>query len=221
MAETPVLWLATPCYGGEVHANYARSLLRLKDACADRRLAIHTELGGGEALIGRGRATMMAAFLASGAERLLFVDADVGFPAEAAFRLIDTGRDVAGGVYPKRAQAGGGALALEVDLLEGEPETPLRRVAAVGAGFLMISRAAAQRMTTGYPQLMARLGDVHGSRAAQAAMVFDTLIDPDTGEYLADHQAFCRRWRDLGGEVWAAFDLGLSHMGVAELTAPS
>ena len=217
---TPVLWLATPCYGGEVHANYARSLLALKDACVARGVRLHTELGGGEALIGRGRATMMAAFLASPATHLLFVDADVGFPPEAVFRLLELEKQVIGGVYPKRAQAPGGPLALEVDLLVGEEEAPVRRVAAVGAGFLMIRRAAAERIGAGYPQLRARLGDVHGSRAAEAAMVFDTLIDPDTGEYLADHQAFCRRWRDLGGEVWAAFDLGLTHIGVAELTAP-
>lgn len=221
MADTPYLWLATPCYGGEVHANYARSLLALKDACAARKLPIRTELGGGEALIGRGRATMMAAFLASSATHLLFVDADVGFPAEAAFRLLSLRKEVAGGVYPKRAQAPGGLLDLEVDLLPGEPEAPVRRVAAIGAGFLMITRGAAERMTSGYPQLKARLGDVAGSRAPEAAMVFDPLIDPVTGDYLADHQAFCRRWRDLGGEVWAAFDLGLTHIGVAELTGPS
>jgi hypothetical protein len=28
------------------------------------------------------------------------------------------------------------------------------------------------------------------------------MIDPDTGEYLSEDYAFCRRWLALGGEIW-------------------
>ena len=28
------------------------------------------------------------------------------------------------------------------------------------------------------------------------------MIDPDSGEYLSEDFAFCRRWTDLGGEIW-------------------
>ena len=31
--------------------------------------------------------------------------------------------------------------------------------------------------------------------------LFDTLIDSETGEYLSEDYAFCRRWRAQGGEV--------------------
>jgi hypothetical protein len=215
-AENPSIFLATPCYGGLAHALFMRSLLALRPACAARGVGLHVELGGGEALIGRGRAAMMAAFLASPSSHLLFVDADVAFSPEAVFRLLDVGRDVAGGLCPARAQPDSGVLTYEVEPLSPPAEpTPegFCRVASIGAGFLLISRAAAQRMVEGYPQLRARLDDLQGASAASATMVFDPFVDAETRRYLVDHQAFCHRWRALGGEVWADLHADLSRVG--------
>jgi len=199
------------------HAVYLRSLLALRAACAAAEIPLEIDLGGGEALIGRARAAMMAKFLAREASHLLFVDADIGFESQAAFRLLGSGRDVVGGVYPRKVASAG----FEV----GAPLAPatsdgFQPVSFVGGGFLLISRAAAERMTAAYPRLLASLGDLRGAAVAEAAMVFDSFIEPETGFYLADHQAFCRRWRDLGGEVWADLQARLVHVGEIEYAAP-
>ena len=214
-SENRSIFLATPCYAGLAHALFMRSLLALRPACARRRIGLHVELGGGEALIGRARAAMLAKFLASPATHLLFVDADIGFAPEAAFRLLDAGHDVIGGAYPKKAQDPAAPLAYEFEPLAGvhpKPDGHLQ-AADAGAGFLMISRAAAQRMVDAHPALRARLGDMHELGVAEAAMVFDSFTDPAGGRYLSDHQAFCHRWRALGGEVWIDLTPGLSHVG--------
>lgn len=223
---TTFLHLATPCYGGQAHVVYMRSLLALRPACAARGITLWPDIGGGEALIGRGRGAYLAKFLRSQATHLLFVDADVGFPPQAVFRLLESGHDVAGGLYPRRAQdwaavRGGAPLAWEADDLPGEAAGAdgFRRMAAVGAGFLMITRAAAERMAQAYAGLRAGLADVHGADPGQALMVFDSFVEPETRRYLNDWQAFARRWRDLGGEVWADTRAGLTHMGEAALTA--
>jgi hypothetical protein len=213
-----MIFLATPCYGGQALAIYMRSLMPLRAAFAARRVGLHLELGGGEALIGRARAAMLAQFLASTSSHLLFVDADIGFAPDAVFRLLDAQGDVVGGVYPRKAQPRHGPLALEFDPLSpADPVGPdgFCRVASIGAGFLLISRNAAQRLTDAHPELRARLGDVQDVGAVSAAMVFDPLIDPASGRYLADHQAFCHRWRALGGEIWADLRAGLGHVGAA------
>lgn len=210
------IFLATPCYGGQAHAIYMRSLLALRAACAERGVELLMELGGGEALIGRGRAAMMAKFLAGPAQRLLFIDADIGFSPEAVFRLLGTTFDVVAGAYPAKVQTPGQPLRYEFEPLdEPSPETAdgFREVATAGTGFMMISRAAAERLTAAYPSLHARLGDTHQVGVAAAAMVFDSMIDPNTGHYLADHQAFCHRWRALGGQVWVDTRSALEHVG--------
>jgi hypothetical protein len=215
-SEDRSIFLASPCYAGLAHALYMRSLLALRPACAARRIGLHVELGGGEALIGRARAAMLAKFLAGQATHLLFVDADIGFSPQAVFRLLDAGLDVIGGAYPTKAQDPARPLAYEFEPLPGQESAASgrRQVASVGAGFLLVSRTAARRIADGYPTLRASLGDMHELGVAEAAMVFESFTDPATGRYLADHQAFCHRWRALGGEVWIDLAAGLSHVGV-------
>ena len=165
-AEHRSIYLATNCYGGQASAAYMQSLLALRAACAARSIGLHVELGGGEALIGRARAAMMARFLAGQATHLLFIDSDVGFEPAAALQMLDAGSDVAEDV-----------------------------------GVLLISRSAAQQMKDAHPQLHAGLDDMHALGIASAAMVFDPMVDPATGRYLTDHEAFCYRWRSLGKEA--------------------
>ena len=236
MAPKPFLFLATPCYGGMVNLHYMRSVLDLQAACAARGIGLHVELIGGDALITRARSRLAAQFLAHReATHLFFVDADIGFAPADVFRLLDAGKDVVGGVYPLKQidweKARAAAKAGVADLQQAsvgyvvrfiptpdssvEVENGIARVAYVGTGFLMIARAALQRIVAAHPELLARHGDMGDATAPEAVMVFDTLIEPETGQYLSEDYAFCRRWRDLGGEIWADMEARLTHVGHA------
>lgn len=92
------------------------------------------------------------------------------------------------------------------------------QVAYGGTGFLMISRQAMQRLFDAHPELRARMRDMADNAAQETVMVFETMIEPETGQYLSEDYAFCRRWRDLGGEIWADFDARLTHVGHAAYT---
>ena len=160
MPQSSALYLATNCYGGQASTAYMQSLLALRPACAARNVVLAIDLGGGEALIGRARAAMMAKFLASQATHLLFADSDTGFEPGTVFRLLGTDQDV-----------------------------------SEDAELLLITRSAAQRMKDAYPQLHARLDDMHALGIASAAMVFDPIVDSG-GHYLTDCKAFLHRWRE-------------------------
>jgi hypothetical protein len=43
--------------------------------------------------------------------------------------------------------------------------------------------------------------------------LFESMIDPASGTYLSEDFAFCKRWTDLGGEIWADLDSRLDHVG--------
>ncbi|HEY3697073.1 hypothetical protein [Phenylobacterium sp.] len=225
--------LATPCFGGMVNLLYMRSVLDLQAACQARGVELQVDLMGGDALITRGRSRLAAQFLAGDATHLLFVDADIGFRPENVFRLLDAGHDVAGGVYPLKhvdwEKARAAALAGMVDLQAAavgyvvrfiptpdssvEVEDGFAKVAYVGTGFLMLARRAVQRVVDAHPGLRARMGDMADSAASEAVMIFETMIEPETGQYLSEDYAFCRRWRDLGGEIWADMQSRLTHVG--------
>jgi len=235
--QRPFIFLATPAYGGLVNIAYMRSVLALQTACAARGVGLHVELMGGDALIGRARSRLAAQFLAHPeATHLFFCDADIGFAPENVFRLLDAGKDVAGGVYPikaidwekarRAAQRGvqdlvAASLGYVVRFLPSPTNSievtddGFAAVAYVGTGFLMIRRAAAQKVCDAYPELRAKMGDMGDGLTPEAVMIFETLIEPETGQYLSEDYAFCRRWRDLGGDIWADVAARLTHVGHA------
>ena len=236
MAQATSIFLATPCYGGLAHIHFMRSVLDLQAACAARGVGLTVELGGGDALITRARAAMADKFLKSGASHLLFVDADIGFKPEQVFRLLDADRDLVGGVYPiksidwgkvRQAAAEGkrDLMAASVGYVVRFIPTPDSRVevdddgfgpvAYIGTGFMLIKRAVVEKVAAAHPELKARLGDTAGGGTSHATMIFETFIEAETGEHLSEDYAFCRRWRDLGGQVFADFQTRLTHVGHA------
>jgi hypothetical protein len=235
----PFIYLAVPCYGGQLNLYFVASLLRLQDACRERGIGLHVEMMGGEALITRGRSRLAAQFLAHPqATHILYIDADIGFAPETVFRLLQADKDVIAAVCPLKSidwnKARAAALAGVQDLQAASIGYVVRflptrdksvdvndgfaQVAYGGTGFLMIRRAAMQRLFDSYPQLRAKMGDMHDNLAPEAVMVFDTMVEPETGQYLSEDYAFCRRWRDLGGEIWADFSARLTHVGHAAYT---
>lgn len=243
MSETPAtkpfIYLAVPCYGGQLTLFFVKSMLALHDACREKGIGLHIEMMGGEALITRGRSRLAAQFLAHPqATHLLFVDADIAFLPQNVFRLLDAEKDVIAAVCPLKSidwdKVRAAAKADVADLQAAgigyvvrflptpdksvEVENGFAQVAYGGTGFLMIKRQAMQRICDAHPELRAKMGDMHDNLAPEAVMVFDTMVEPETGQYLSEDYAFCRRWRDLGGEIWADFDARLTHVGHAAYT---
>lgn len=234
MAERLSIYLATPCYGGMAYISFMQGVLDLQRACMARGVDLHIDLGGGDALITRARAVMAAKFLASEATHLLFIDADIGFSADHVFRLIAADRDIVGGVCPLKRidwdKARQAALDGVKDLQAASVGYVVRfipsptnsveldddgfgQVAYVGTGVMLVKRHVVQAVSEAHPELTAKMRDLAGSGANQAPMIFDTLIEAETGELLSEDYAFCRRWRDLGGQIYADFRSRFTHSG--------
>lgn len=229
----PFVYVAIPCQGGLVTIHCLRSVLALQAACAERGIGLHIESLGNDGLITRARARLAARFLAHPqATHLLFLDADIAFEPENVFRLLAADKDLVGGVYPLKsidwAKVRAAAVAGAPDLMARsvgyvirfiptpdnsvEVENGVAKVAFVGTGFMMIRRQAVQAVATAHPDLRTDLSDVDPA-VGEAVMMFDTLIEPKTGQHLSEDYAFCHRWRELGGEIWADMEARLTHVG--------
>jgi len=230
------LVIGTPCYGGQVTTVYATSLLKLQQACLRRGdIDLTVMMQAGDALITRARQNLVAHFLENAtATHLLFVDADIGFEPEQALRLLDCDSDMAAAVYPTKridwarfsaiAQAGHRHPESEALSYVLELETPERialrgrfvKARYAGTGFLLIRRAALAAMIEHYPEL--RYTREHQTedplRDSQwRSALFNCMIDEATGNYLSEDFSFCRRWTDMGGEIWVDLESRLTHVG--------
>lgn len=229
------LFVATPCYGGQVTQRYLHAVIALVLRGLATGLRVHVETLGGESLITRARNTLVGKFLdRASATHLMFIDADIGFSPEAVERLLDLGEDVTAGMYPLKtmewdapavARARAGELISTAPLrYVGLPcfDPPQRRDGFAsglyaGTGFMLIRRQALLRMIEAYPEL--RYDASHHSAGQQGPnlyALFDCTIDPETRHYLSEDYTFCRRWRAIGGTIWLDTRTPLVHCGMQD-----
>jgi len=237
MTERFNLVVATPCFGGQVSSIYASSIFALQRAVHQMsNLSLKVHLRDGDALITRARANLVTLFLDDpAATHLLFIDADIGFAPEQAFRLIESGADVVAGCYPikrvnwdkaKRAMAANRPNLQSSSLdyvLELDNSDEVRvvngftRVRYAGTGFLMIRRHVLERMCAHPDYASLKFSREHSLDALAGSpnrfALFECMIDPATGTYLSEDFAFCKRWTDIGGEIWADLESRLDHVG--------
>ena len=228
------LVVATPCFGGQISVHYAASLLRLQALMRKYdNLNLKVQFKDGDALITRARASLISQFLDDpAATHLLFIDADIGFEPDQVVRLLQSGADMAAAVYPikrldwervkstietSRPNPAAASLryVLEVDNPDAVTEQGgFVKVRYAGTGCLMIRRAALEKMCAQYPQLKFKRD--HSYDAAMASenrfALFECMIAED-GTYLSEDFAFCKRWTDMGGEIWADLNSKLTHVG--------
>jgi hypothetical protein len=237
MSDRPHIFLATPCFGGLVTTGYMQSVLALIPLAGAAGFDLSHALLGHDALITRARSTLLGNFMDSPASHLLFVDSDIAFAPAEVLRLLHAGKDFVAGMYPIKSlnwghaalhrqlhgEQGQAACLMYVgrpcDPAEREVEDGLVTAIYAGTGFMMVTRAAIERMVAAYPETRYRA--IHAWPLPAGAPVerhalFDTMILAETGEYLSEDYAFCHRWRAVGGRIWLDTRSRLTHVGSCE-----
>ena len=98
------LMIAIPAYDGRVNIKTAIALAKLTPETNKFGVTLYISHISGCSLITKARNALVADFLETDADTLLFVDSDVIITPEAVLRLlaISQGKDVTAGVYPRR-----------------------------------------------------------------------------------------------------------------------
>jgi hypothetical protein len=207
------LHFCIPCYGGQINEGCFISMLKYMATAQRFGLNFTIDTMVNESLVTRGRNSLVAKMLyfEPKSTHLMFVDADIGFEPEEVFKLILADKDVCGGLYPKKALP----ISYVVNRVpDAEKQGNLVEVMNLGTGFMLIKREVLEKMIAAHPDL--HYQDNIGLDPKYAPFkyaLFDTEIDPVTKEYLSEDYLFCKRWRAMGGNVWADLSISLNHVG--------
>ena len=235
MSTIPNVTIGTPCYGGQVSWLYTVSLLKLQSAFTKRGWHINFLLQAGDALVTRARQTIICHFLDNPkATHLLFVDADIGFEPDQVIRLVEFDADMTAAVYPVKqinwekmpGAVEAGRTPLESATLSYVVQSNAGDVVVrdgfmksryAGTGFLMMRRSVPERMIEHYPELRythEHRGDDPLAGSKWRSALFNCMVDQTTGYYLSEDFSFCKRWTDMGGEIWVDYTSRLNHVGL-------
>lgn len=200
------LFVAIPAYDGKVGIETARSLLNEQGAALALGIELQVGMLPGCSLITMGRNQMVADFLATDCDRMVFVDADVSWNPGDLIRLALHPVDVVGGAYRYKKHAEDYPVRwLDKPELWADPETGLLEVESVPGGFLAISRRALDTLREAHPERAYQHEgrDFHGFFHAPV----------EAGRIWGEDTAFCNDWRKAGGQVWLDPALTLTHTG--------
>jgi hypothetical protein len=92
--------IATPAYGGLLHSKYVTSIVTTCNEFAARGILHGLYIIPNESLISRARNRCAAFALQRGFEKLLFIDADLGWKLSDIQAIVDSSKRVVGGTYP-------------------------------------------------------------------------------------------------------------------------
>ncbi len=205
------LHIGMPCYGGMISEPTVTSLIRFILMANQVGLNWSLDTMVNESLVTRARNNLAAKMMQNEqATHCMFIDADIRFQPESILYMMAAERDVIGGLYPKKSLPADYVINLSGEtFVNGD----LFTVDTMGTGFLMFKKHVYEKLCEAHPECK-YVDDVGVGKQYEPYMysIFDTIID-EKGHYLSEDWTFCRRWRALGGEVWAHGGVLLNHVG--------
>jgi|TARA_R110000851_G_scaffold114270_2_gene239424 hypothetical protein len=196
----------TPCYGGQITEVCFNSYLQWSIIATKNNIDFQIDTLSNESNVNRARNTCASKFLSGDATHLMFVDADIKFNPTDVVKLLTHDKDIVGGIYPQKTLP----PKMVVNTIDnGKREGNLIEVGTIGTGFMLIKRTVFEKLieegATPYNDQMELINNNQYD-------FFQCTID-SRGRYLTEDWSFCRRWRQVGGEVWADLDIALEHVG--------
>jgi hypothetical protein len=217
--------------------SYTQGVLNLGGVLREANIESMMSFMFNESLITRARNALTQAFLKSDCTHLMFIDADILFNPADVVTMLKADKDVIGGIYPKKEinwvtvrqaiEAGvpnemlkhhtGSFVVNLVDYATSVtvPVNEPVEVQNMGTGFLLIKREVFDKLKPTVPSYSNDVSDLGNTIGAREIIheYFATSIEESTNRLLSEDYHFCSIYRAMGGQIWAAPWVVLSHIG--------
>jgi hypothetical protein len=177
---------------------------------------------GGDPYISKARNTLASEFLLDhkDASYLFFLDDDVGFPAEAALKLVNYDADVAVGIYPKKTDEEEYPVELIFEKQKDGGVVPVERnglylTSLAPTGFMCIRRnvlEACAEDSGKYPRDDLKKGTVWNWDIFRTGFV-PNEPNGKIGKWWGEDFFFSIMVRNLGFQIWTDPNIDFTHRG--------
>jgi len=228
------IFIATPCYGGNVHVSYMESVMKLTSLCQKMNIKYLFFKIPFESLIPRARNVCTAAFLKTECTHLLFLDSDIEFNPIDVFHMIKSKHDLIGGNYCTKHINGDSLIS---NAKKSNPNTSLNDLIAksvgytahisqrtehqtifectnIATGFMLISRKVILSIIH-HNQHLEYVNDIPAYTPClndnKLYNLFETKIIDN--RYVSEDYGFCQLWIACGGKIYTDLSIKLVHHG--------
>jgi hypothetical protein len=207
----PSLAIMTPCRGG-MTPTHVHSLLTLTASLTRQGIGWQWLVEQDKPIV-HARHDLLARFRATGCTHALWTDADVGIRPETLDAMLATRQDFVSAPCLLRPRDGDVVRQLDrynvvLEDLDQAPRNGAVRVDRTGFGCVLTSRACIERLVEAHPELAYPSPGPDAN--PRCGLFVEGVVD---GAFRSEDYAFCRRWRALGGAIWAVLDCETIHAG--------
>ena len=211
----PHVFLGTPAFNNKVNTEFALSLISLNILLKENGVSISNHLCPSGSLLVAERNRIVEDFYRSEATHLLCVDSDLGFPPEAVLAMLKADKEFVAGVYPARLEhnAEAAEYLIRPKLTDKSiivQDGHLLAAEYIPAGFMLLSRAAVQKMRDKFPELYYQ-PKLEERKDQHAYLFFNTEVHE--GEFWGEDYVFCRRAIQAGIDIWVDPFIQFNHNG--------
>lgn len=203
-----------PCYDQQITQPFFLSFIELVKQ-AEKIGLRYGILTLADSLISRSRNRAVQYFLSNKEyTHIFFIDADTEFEFSSVLKLLWADKDVIAGAPPYKEIYDGKlkfVVNFEEDMKKATVDRDFIKVHDVGTGFTVIKRFVFDKLIQHYPEL--KYEDDFNKDIDNLYNFFNPHIDPVEKRYLSEGHAFCRYWREIGGEIWVDPTIEMGHFG--------
>ena len=193
------VFIGTVSSTASVSAYYLTSLFRSQQLLKENGIDCYLDIIIDEPLIQLARNKLLSLFIESDCDELVFIDSDQAWAPEDLLKLINIDKDFVGApVIFKNSNR----YNVSFESLSNED---LIKVDSVGTGFLKISKKVAKAVSD--------ISQEYKDGESSNRMAFEVKVI--NGNIISEDFVFCKKWKDLGGEVFIDPSINPYHIGSA------
>jgi len=229
------LFIATPCYGGQVNVFFMESIINLVMECQKHKIKCSFFKIPFESLIPRARNVCASAFIKSKCTHMIFIDSDIEFKASDVIQMINTDVDLIGGSYPtkninsKLFEQNKYSTSSYKDIISKsvnytskqfkskitEENKKQLECSYIATGFMLIQQKVFTKLIKTYGDSIKYINDIpaYSSYTINNELYdfFQTkIIDK---KYVSEDYGFCKLWESIGGKIYTDLTIKLNHIG--------